>query len=208
MKEIMKITLMLLFVTVAILSGFIYSLNDVYASDAMVTAGGNGTSWDSFTPKNVEIKVGESVTWHNPMIVAEPHTVTFLNDKNYFPPPAAPFSISNSTDLKSVLPSPNIEPLIVSSQNGTRAVIIDNARHYNPLTIDSTGNNATYLPINGKYSMTGDEKFVSSGWIWPEGMTPPGLPPISNFTVTFEKPGSYDYICIVHPWMSGVVTVK
>lgn len=204
----MKITLMVLFLTVSILFGFNYSLSSVYASDSMVSVGGNGTLWDSFTPQNVEIKVGESVTWHNPMIVAEPHTVTFIKDQNYFPPPATPFSISNLTELKSLLPNPNIEPLTVPSQNGTRAVIVDNARHYNPVAIDSTGNNVTYLAINDKHSITGTEKFVSSGWMWPEGLAPQGLPPISNFTVTFEKPGTYDYLCVIHPWMSGIVTVN
>ena len=65
-----------------------------------------------FTPQNVEIKVGESVTWRNPMTVSEPHTVTFIIDKDYFPPPATPFRISNLTELKSLLPNPNIEPLV------------------------------------------------------------------------------------------------
>jgi hypothetical protein len=91
-----------------------------------------------------------------------------------------------------VLPFPNIEPLIVSGQNGTSAVIVDNARHYNPVAIDSTGKSVTYLPINGKFSMTGAEKFVNSGWMWPTGLVPPGAAPINSFTVT------YHYICIVH----------
>jgi plastocyanin len=55
--------------------------------------------------------------------------------------------------------------------------------------------------------MTGTEKFVNSGWIWPKGMAPPGLPSINSFTVTFGKPGTYDYLCVIHPWMNGVVTV-
>jgi plastocyanin len=204
----MKIMLAIIFLTTAVLAGFLYLLNDVNASDLEVTAGGNGTLWDSYTPKNVEIKAGESVTWYNPMVVSEPHTVTFIKDKNYFPPPATPFSISNLTELKSVLPFPNIEPLIVSSQNGTSAVIVDNARHYNPVAIDTTGKNVTYIPVNGKFSMTGTEKFVNSGWMWPKGLVPPGAAPINNFTVTFEKPGTYHYICIVHPWMKGAVTVN
>ncbi len=142
------------------------------------------------------------------MMVSEPHTVTFIMDKDYFPPPATPVRISNLTELKSLLPNPNIEPLVVTDQNGTTAVIVDNARHYIPTAIDSTGNNVTNLAINGKYSLDGAEKFVSSGWMWPKGLAPAGLPPINNFTVTFEKPGTYEYLCVVHPWMNGVVTVK
>jgi plastocyanin len=100
-----------------------------------------------------------------------------------------------------------MEPLIVANESGAEAVVIDNARHYSPVSIDSTGNNVTYLDINANYTMTGTEKFVSSGWMWPEGLSPPGLAPIKSFTVTFAQPGTYDYICVVHPWMNGVVTV-
>jgi plastocyanin len=56
--------------------------------------------------------------------------------------------------------------------------------------------------------MDGTESYVNSGWIWPQGQIPPGAPPITSFTVTFEKPGIYDYVCTVHPWMTGTVMVK
>jgi plastocyanin len=36
----------------------------------------------------------------------------------------------------------------------------------------------------------------------------PEAPPLTTFTVTFEKPGIYDHVCTVHPWMTGTVTVK
>ena len=42
--------------------------------------------------------------------------------------------------------------------------------------------------------MTGNELYVNSGWIWPQGAIPPGLPPITSFSVTFENAGTYDYI--------------
>ena len=145
-----------------------------------------------------------------PTSVAEPHSVTFINDNKYFPPPAVPFSVANSTNLKPLAKDPNIDPLINpnSNQNGTVSVVIDNARNYNPVSIDSTGKNVTYLPPNANYTMDGTEKYVNSGWIWPEGQSPPGAPPISKFTVTFEKPGIYSYLCTLHPWMTGTVVVK
>ncbi len=49
----MKIMLAIIFLTTAVLAGFLYLLNDVNASDMKVTVGGNGTLWDSYTPKNV-----------------------------------------------------------------------------------------------------------------------------------------------------------
>ena len=178
----------------------------------LVHAGeGNATSMVMlFVPEKIEIKSGESVSWINPTSVAEPHSTTFIQDAKYFPPPAVPFSVANSTNLKPLATDPNIDPLIIpnSNQNGTVTVVIDNARNYNPVSIDSTGKNVTYLPPNANYTMDGTEKYVNSGWIWPEGQSPPGTPPISKFTVTFQKPGMYSYLCTLHPWMTGVVTVK
>jgi len=181
----------------------------VHASNSvMVNVGGNGSSWSSFTPQSVEIKAGDTVTWRNPMAVSEPHTVTFLKDQSFYPPPAVPVPITfNSTDLKAD-PDANIDPLIITDQNGTKSVIVDNARHYNPVSVDSSGHNATYLPLNANYTLTGTEKFVSSGWMWPEGLAPQGAPPIKSFSVTFENAGKYDYLCVVHPWMTGTVIVN
>jgi hypothetical protein len=55
--------------------------------------------------------------------------------------------------------------------------------------------------------MDGTESYINSGWIWPEGLVLPGAPPITSFTVTFDEPGTYPYICTVHPWMTGTVEV-
>jgi hypothetical protein len=37
-----------------------------------------------------------------------------------------------------------MEPLIVANESGANAVVIDNARHYTPVAIDSTGDNVTW----------------------------------------------------------------
>jgi plastocyanin len=55
--------------------------------------------------------------------------------------------------------------------------------------------------------MDGTESYINSGWLWPQGQVPPGAPPLTTFTVTFEKPGIYDYVCTVHPWMTGSIEV-
>ena len=52
------------------------------ANQTMVQAG-NGTgsiAMTVYSPNQVEILSGESVTWYNPTPVAEPHTVTFVLD--------------------------------------------------------------------------------------------------------------------------------
>jgi hypothetical protein len=128
--------ILFIFVGTTIFATSNYFLDNVSAFDTLVSMGGNGSTWDSISPKNTEIKVGDSVTWHNPMIVPEPHTVTFLRDPNYFPPPAILFSISNISELKPLLPVPNIEPVIVANERGANAVVLDNTRHYTPIVID------------------------------------------------------------------------
>jgi plastocyanin len=30
----------------------------------------------------------------------------------------------------------------------------------------------------------------------------------NTFTVTFENPGTYNYVCILHPWQTGSVVVE
>lgn len=78
---------------------------------------------------------------------------------------------------------------------------------YSSISMNITKLLFTSLELNQNYTMTGTEKFVNSGWIWPEGLAPSGVPSISSFTNTFENPGTYDYICVIHPWMTGIITV-
>ena len=162
----------------------------------------------AFVPQKIEIKAGESVMWDSPTTVAEPHSVTFLKDKKYFADFASPFYVANSTEFRSVNPESNTEPTFPPSHPGetSKIVVAINARAILPIVLDA--NNVTYLEPNSKYTMKGTEDYVNSGWLWPEGQAPPGGPPISKFTVTFEKPGTYPYLCNVHPWMTGSVVVK
>jgi plastocyanin len=178
----------------------------------IVAAGGGGpvapVTW--FIPQNVSISAGETVTWINPTVVSEPHTVSFIKQPDYFPALESAYLIPRDTELTPANPNErNTEPLIIPSQNDTTSntLISSNARAFNPVLIDAQ-NNVTDLPLNANYTMTGDELYVNSGWIWPEGMNPPGTPPIASFSVTFENPGTYDYICVIHPWMTGRVIVQ
>ena len=173
--------------------------------------GGNSTDVKTvFVPQKIQIKAGQTINWYNPTPVEEPHSVAILKDSRLLPLFAVPYSVPVSTEFEALMPGPNVEPLIVPSNDttATKTMIVANARSFNPTVIDSTGKNVTYLPPNARYTMDGTESYINSGWIWPEGQVPLGAPPITEFTVTFEKPGIYDYVCTVHPWMTGSVEVS
>jgi len=177
-----------------------------------VAAGGGGpvsvVTW--FIPQNISISVGETVTWVNPTVVTEPHTVSFIREEAYFANLESPYLITNGTELTPAIPDEqNTEPLIIPDQNGTttNTILVANNRAVSPVAIDAQ-NNVTYLPPNANYTMTGDELYVNSGVLLPESQIPPGAPPITSFSVKFENAGTYDYLCLFHPWMTGRVIVE
>jgi plastocyanin len=172
-----------------------------------------------FSPQQVQIKAGQSITWYNPTPVPEPHTVTFVlnnnDNKSYAADLIAPFTISssttNSTQIMPLIPNSNSEPLMTPDNN---AIISVNKRAYNPVVVieDSTtiggGKNVTYMKQNANYSMSGTEDYVNSGWLLPKGQENVYPGSGNTFTMTFQKAGTYDYLCIIHPYMTGRVIVK
>ena len=191
---------------------WLYKLNKKYNEyengtlKVRVGAGGPVAPLTWYFPKNAEIKVGETVEWRNPTAVGEPHSVTFIKDPADYPALDVPYIISNSSALVPLDPNANADPTLIPGPEGKTVAVIANARAYSPVAI--TDGNVQYLAPNETYTMTGDESYVNSGLIWPEGQVPPGLPEITSFSVEFEKKGTYDYLCILHPWMAGRVTVK
>ena len=166
----------------------------------------------SFSPQNVAINVDQTVVWTNPTVAPEPHTVSFIRLEGYFANFESPYLIANTTEFTSANPiEKNTEPLIIPGQSGTittdNVIVANNARSSKPVVIDAQ-NNVKYLQPNANYTMTGDELYVNSGWMWPEGQAPPGALPIKSFSITFEKAGTYEYLCEVHPWMKGQVIVQ
>ena len=181
------------------------------ASKVVQAGGGNTTiSFSRFLPKDVQINAGESVVWYNPTEVSEPHTVTFVMDSKYMTDIIAPFAVSDSTEFIPLPTDANSEVVTIPNSNGTNrtnVIAALDARGFYPVVINST-NNVTYLNSNALYVIDGTEKYVNSGVILPVGQIPPGIPPITTFTATFERTGNYDYICIFHPWMTGRIIVK
>jgi plastocyanin len=225
MKTRLRFKTVILSISAVILLGTIgltiMNISAVYAQEEVkeVQAGIGvvNAAINLFSPQQVQIKAGQSVTWYNPTPVPEPHTVTFVlnnnNNKSYAADLIAPFTIStttNSTQIMPLIPNSNSEPLMTPDNN---AIIAINKRAYNPVVVieDSPttgGKNVTYMKQNANYSMSGTEDYVNSGWLLPKGQE--NLYPGSGniFTMTFQNAGTYDYLCIIHPYMTGRVMVN
>ncbi|MFL6383077.1 MAG: plastocyanin/azurin family copper-binding protein [Nitrososphaeraceae archaeon] len=180
------------------------------ASSSSITVhagGGNSTDMLSvFVPQQIQVSTGQSITWDNPSTVAEAHTATFVLDNNTSTDIVSPFAVPNSTQFAAMPPNSNNEPLKVPGQNNV--VIAVNARSYIPTVIDSQGSVKQFAPPNAAYTMTGTEKYVNSGWLLPKGQEQVLPGSSTSFTVTFQKAGTYNYFCQLHPWMRGTVVVK
>jgi len=171
--------------------------------------GGNATApLTSFTPQQIEIKVGQSVMWYNPTLVGEPHTVSFVVDNKSNANFAIPFAVLSSTKFMVLPPGSNGQPTVGGPpMNGMNTIVGINGRVYNPVSVDSSGN-VKVMSQNANYTMAGSEKYVNSGLLLPKGKGQEFPGSSNTFTVTFQKAGTYKYLCIVHPWMVGKVIVK
>jgi plastocyanin len=182
----------------------------ITGANVVKAGGGNATApLTSFTPEQLEIKVGQSVMWYNPTLVGEPHTVSFVLDNKSNASFAVPFAVPSSTKFMVLPPGSNGQPTMGGPPiNGMNTIVGINGRVYNPLSIDSSGNVKHFPPPNANYTMAGSEKYVNSGLLLPKGKGQEFPGSSNTFTVTFQKAGTYNYLCIVHPWMVGKIIVK
>lgn len=102
---------------------------------------------------------------------------------NLFDPKAASVKVGDTVTWKSVSP---YEPHTVTFES----------------KITSPGDPAAAAPAGVKSGGTYTGGFTNSGFIGP-----PPFFPSNNFALKFTKAGTYEYVCILHPSMTGAVTV-
>jgi plastocyanin len=186
-------------------------LNDCYKYATAINAKGEPFSAEPLIMALL-LSLHKMIDWLTKQI--SKHESLDNNNKSYAADLIAPFTIStttNSTQIMPLIPNSNSEPLMTPDNN---AIIATNKRAYNPVVVieDSTtttgGENVTYMKQNANYSMSGTEDYVNSGWLLPKGQE--NLYPGSGntFTMTFQKAGTYEYLCIIHPYMTGRVIVN
>ncbi len=190
-----------------------------------VQVGGGNVSYPfiGYSPQKIQINAGDSVTWTGVSKMEEPHTVTFVNNKALNTAPDVPFMVSNSSRFIPVPSNANSQPTIMpSSSNNIRSSNIDANKNNNNGQVVIVGANeranlANVIDRNDHVTMlnpskpvviNGTEKFVNSGIIVAKKFVDIYPGSTDSFTVTFNKLGTYDYICIYHSMMGGQVVVK
>ena len=182
-----------------------------------VKVGGGNITYPLFgyNPQKIQIHVGDSVTWTGVSQMEEPHTVTFVNDKTLNTAPDVPFMVSNSSLFTPVPSNANSQPTIMPSNSSS-----SNNINKKPIVIvgaNERANLATLIDKNGHVIMLnpskpvvidGTEKFINSGIIVAKKFVDIYPGSTDSFTIKFDKPGTYDYICIYHYTMGGQVVVK
>jgi plastocyanin len=172
-----------------------------------VGEGNNTVSFTKYFPEYVEVATGDSITWYNGVDVPNPHTVTFIRDLDNIEKIGVPFYVPNNTKFVPVLNNLG-EPLEEKTSNGTRVIMVLNARALTP-TVITSDDKVIQLKKDSVYVYNGSEKFVNSGPLLSLDKEQSfDYSFSSSFTVVFNKPGFYEYTCLFHPWMIGKILVK
>jgi plastocyanin len=139
----------------------------------------------TFLPEKVRIRVGDTVNWK---FEGDLHTVTFATGTK----PEGLVIPSSQAPPGEVIPR-----VFLPLPNGPQGVNM-----MNPALVFPT--RKADQPVE-KYSGTG---FVNSGMMSNASLFP-GTPPIQTFSVTFDTPGTFQYVCLLHQefGMRGTVEV-
>jgi plastocyanin len=139
----------------------------------------------AFLPEKLRIRVGDTVTWK---FEGDLHTVTFTTGTK----PAGLVIPTSQAQPGEVIPRVFLP--VPGAPQGVNMM--------NPLLVFPT--RKADQPVE-KYSGTG---YINSGMMSKATLFP-GTPPIQTFSVTFDTPGTFQYLCLLHQefGMRGTVEV-
>lgn len=138
----------------------------------------NGAQLLTMSPGTLTVNAGQTVTFQNTDL-GDVHTVTF-----------GPEALRSQLEKTFVMPT----------GTGTSMRLLINSQAAYPSEPPTT-----VQPIAYDGTSHGDG-FLNSGLLLPNG-TPAAAGPTS-FRVTFSKPGTYNFECVIHPNMDGTIVVK
>jgi plastocyanin len=132
-----------------------------------------------FSPRDVAVKSGATVTVRNRSKTKDPHTLSFV-EKKFLPTDFEPAAAGPLFGLHQLSEEENVEP-VFKIDNGAPA-----ADQNAPLSVDTLG-----TP-----DAPGDSELIAPGQ------------KTASFKVTAAKGSKLYYFCIFHPWMQGKISVK
>ncbi|HEU4605611.1 MAG TPA: plastocyanin/azurin family copper-binding protein [Nitrososphaera sp.] len=135
------------------------------ATRVSVGMGNLTVSYNQFYPQDVQISVGESVTFFNPS--PEIHNVVFPLDNTTMSDIILPFSMSAAPQFELLQPYDLGEPWVEPGPNGTQILVMLNKVAFVPSTVDMAGNIQYLNGTDVSYTLTGEEDTVSSGLVFP-----------------------------------------
>ncbi len=147
----------------------------------LVGAGERTAAVNAFFPQRLRVRAGDTVTW-NMNTEGDPHSVIFTDQR----------------PEDDVIPVPGTggggDPLYGGA--GSQASML------NPKILYPSN------PEEGSVEVWRGSGYVNSGIMFPKIQAPPGLPLIDTFSLKFDRPGVYPYVCGMHDFHQGVIVVE
>lgn len=193
--------------------------NDIKVYSDVYTGGGSSSKpINQFDPVNKEIYVGQTIKWSNPTAGAPyPHIVVFVSNQSA----ELESKISSITkplhSLNGQSVVGNLNKLLIEDKNqnnktnqtfSARSIVLPSVINTSSLAVKYLNANGSGIYSGAGYNFTGNERYLSSGLIWAGGVIPGNFAKINSFIVTFTKPGTYHYQCLIYPEMKGTIIVK
>ena len=89
-------------------------------------------------------------------------------------------------------------PSIADTADATKIIVKDFMFNPTPLTV-KTGSTVTWTNMDDEpHTVVSDTGILKSG----------GMDTKESFSFKFDKPGTYKYVCTIHPRMVGTIVVK
>lgn len=180
--------------------------------NVLAGSGQDTTAINAFFPSTIRISVGDTITWT--LNSDEVHTATFLGGEE--PPPlVAPVP---GRAGQSMLPQEFVFPSVGGAQPPGAAVSPTPTRTGTPAATPTGTPRAatptatvTVTPTGTPGAQTGAQAYDGTG-LAHSGVLANGeilgFPENTRFSLTFNRPGTYEYYCLIHPFMTGTVIVE
>ena len=145
----------------------------------LVGAGEKTAAINAFFPQRLVIRAGDTVSWKM-NTSGDPHSIIF----------------SDQPRVDDVIPVPTENSGDVLRASAPIASML------NPKVLYPSSSE------NDKTQVWRGSGFINSGIMFPKVQLPPKFPLIETFSLKFDRPGLYPYVCGIHDFHQGIIKVE